>query len=309
MTSLDLISRLNQSFNQMQARISDLQLLLGDFRLLTGRVFELPEVAKGQEDDNVSVIPVVQHVGIAALNNGLNHFSRMFIYHQKQDTSAKAAIRLPGALCFAVDETQLNQAITLIDEVNGLKTQLSHMITVESELPPEQRFEFVHNHLRGLKTLSAYRSLQTVIDPWSVRFGWANKQVIKNLTRAQVLDMLNKSLAAGRAVPPYSKEQWQEKIREELSLISKLPPETKLKIKRPVKVQPIARVWHQERQQQIQYACPSPLIVLCRHQLGAAVPQLGELLPYDSERLRHKYKPDALPAKLIIERLHLYIAA
>lgn len=308
MTALDLISRLNQSFSLMQTRISDLQQLLGGFRLLTGRVFELPEVAKGREDDPVSAIPVVQHVGATALKNGLNHFSRMFIYHQKQDTSAKAAIRLPGALCFAVDELQLNQALLLMSEVNGLKAQLTHMITVESALPSEQRFDFVHSHLRGLKTLSAYRSLQAVIDPWSVRFGWANKQVIKNLTRAQVLDMLNKSLTAGRAVPPYSKEQWQEKIREEINLISKLPPATALKIKRPVKVQPIARVWHQERQQQIQYACPSPLIVLCRHQQGAAVPQLGELLPYDSDRIRHKYKPDALPAKLVIERLHLYIA-
>jgi len=312
MPALDLIERLNQRFTQLQLNLSELQSLLGGLRLLIGRVFELPEVEKGQEHAAIEEIPVTQHVGAAALAIGLAHFQRMFIYHQKHNTSAKAAIRLPGALCFAVDDKQYQAALTLIDHINLMKTELSHMITVESQLPPEQRFEFVHNHLHGLKTLSAYRSLLVITDPWSLRFGWANKQIIKNLTRQQVLEMLQKSLEAGRAVPPYDKQQWAEKVRGEIDAISKLPPTVKLKIKRPVKVQPIARVWYQDRQQQVQLACPSPLIVLCRLSPGATlpphIPQLGELLSYDQAAIRHKYKPPALPAHLVIERLHLYVA-
>ncbi|WP_413738920.1 DNA replication terminus site-binding protein [Sodalis sp. RH21] len=312
MTSLDLVDRLNHGFNQLQSQLKTLQDLLAGFRLLAGRVFELPEVEKGREHDAIETIEVIQHAGQAALDVGLAHFDRMFIYHQKQNTSAKIAIRLPGALCFAVDPGQYHSALSLITTVNQLKADLSHLITVESQLPPEQRFEFVHTHLRGLKTLSAYRSLQVITDPWSVRFGWANKQVINNLTRRQVLDMLQKSLAAGRAVPPYDKAQWAERVRMEIDQVSKLPPDVKLKIKRPVKVQPIARVWYQDQQKQVQYACPSPLIVLCRCDNGASmppsVPQLGELLNYNRAAIGHKYKPAGLPAHLLIERLHLYVA-
>ncbi|WP_213989601.1 DNA replication terminus site-binding protein [Sodalis sp. dw_96] len=307
MRPLDLIARLNENFTQLQERLTDLQSLLTDAHWLTGRVFELPEVEKGREHDPVTDIPVIQHLGPLALSRGLNHFQRMFIYHQNQNSSAKAAIRLPGALCFDVDEPMLADVLALTAQINGLKAELTHMITVESALPPEQRFEFVHTHLRGLKTLSAYRALQVIVDPWSVRFGWANKQIIKNLTREEVLVMLKKSLEAGRAVPPYSKEQWSEKIRQEMDVIGKLPPDIPLKIKRPVKVQPIARVWYQEQQRQIQYACPSPLIVLCRRRSGAPVPQLGELTDYHRDGIRHKYKPASRPAHIIIERLHLYV--
>lgn len=283
--------------------------MLGGFRLLAARVFELPEVEKGKEQEDIALIKVVQHVGAPARDIGLAHFQRMFIYHQKQDTSAKSAIRLPGALCFFVDDVQYHAAQGLTAAINQLKTELSHMITVESQLPPELRFEFVHNHLRGLKTLSAYRALQIVTDPASVRFGWANKQIIKNLTRKEVLAMLQKSLAAGRAVPPYDKQQWAERVRQEIDVVSKLPPDIGLKIKRPVKVQPIARVWYPDPQQQVQYACPSPMIVFCRQSAGAPVPKLGGLLDYNREGVRHKYKPAGLPAHLLIERLHLYVAS
>ncbi|WP_413740969.1 DNA replication terminus site-binding protein [Sodalis sp. RH15] len=308
MRPLDLIARLNERFTTLQERLRNFQFLLTDAPWLTGRVFELPEVEKGREHQPVTGIPVIQHLGAQALSRGLEHFQRMFIYHQNQNSSAKAAIRLPGALCFDVDEALLENVLALTAEINRLKAELSHMITVESALPPEQRFEFVHTHLRGLKTLSAYRALQVIVDPWSVRFGWANKQIIKNLTRAEVLAMLKKSLEAGRAVPPYSKEQWSEKIRQEMDVIGKLPPDIRLKIRRPVKVQPIARVWYQEQQRQIQYACPSPLIVLCRRHAGAPVPQLGELTDYRRDTIRHKYKPASRPAHLVIERLHLYVA-
>lgn len=308
MKPLDLIARLNDRFNQLQSSLAALEELLTGFRLLAGRVFELPEIEKGNEQAPVEQIAVNQYVGNAALTLGLTHFKRMFIWDQKQSSSSKAAIRLPGALYFSVDDQQYQAALSLLESINQLKAELMQMITVESALPPEQRFEFVHTHLRGLKTLSAYRSLQVVTDPASVRFGWANKQIIKNLTRQQVLDMLTKSLNAGRAVPPYSKEQWSERVRQEISDLSKYPPDIKLKIKRPVKVQPIARVWYQQQQKQIQYACPSPLLVFCQQSAGASVPILGELLDYDKYSIRHRYKPEALPARLLIERLHLYIA-
>ncbi|MFT4464934.1 MAG: DNA replication terminus site-binding protein [Sodalis sp. (in: enterobacteria)] len=308
MPSLELTQRLNTCFNTLQMRLEALGPLLGGFRLLAARVFTLPEVEKGQEQAEITTIEVQQQVGKTALATGLAHYQRLFIYHQKIDSCSKAAIRLPGALCFAVDNDQYASALALMNEINDLKAQLAQLITVESQLPPEQRFDFVHRHLRGLKTLSAYRGLQVITDPDSVRFGWANKQVIKNLTRQEVLTMLQKSLQGGRAVPPYTREQWQERVRDEINQVSKLPPDTPLKIKRPVKVQPIARVWYQTRQKQVQYACPSPLIVLCRTQQGATAPALGELLNYDRHTIRTKHVPAALPAHLLIERLHLYVA-
>lgn len=308
MPALDLTERLNTCFNTLQLRLTALEPLLGGFRLLAARVFTLPEVEKGQEQEEITTLTLQQQVGKTALATGVAHFQRLFIYQQKQNSSSKAAIRLPGALCFAVDDDQYAAAVALISEINDQKTQLARLITVESQLPPEQRFDFVHRHLRGLKTLSAYRGLQVITDPDSVRFGWANKQVIKNLTRKEVLTMLQKSLHGGRAVPPYTRQQWQERVRNEINLVSKLPPDIALKIKRPVKVQPIARVWYQAQQKQVQYACPSPLIVLCRTQQGATAPTLGELLNYDCRNIRPKHVPAALPAHLLIERLHLYVA-
>lgn len=306
MARYDLIERLTSTFRSLEQALNLLRGQLGELRLLSGRVFTLPEIEKSKEHDPLSSIQVTQRVGKDAHEAAVAHFTRMFIQQQSEKASSKAAVRLPGAVCYAVTEGQFRETTALITQVNQLKQALEQIISLESGLPSSQRFEWVHRHIPGLITLNAYRTITQPETPDTVRFGWANKQIVKNLSRQQVLEMLEKSLNAGRAVAPWSKEQWAERVTQEINDVASLPENARLKIKRPVKVQPVARVWYQAQQKQVQLACPSPLVVLCRQDNGETPPDLGELLNYDAENIRHRYKPKAQPLRLIIPRLHLY---
>ncbi|WP_261849734.1 DNA replication terminus site-binding protein [Pectobacterium araliae] len=304
-----LIDRMNRCFQTLETKLALMQRQFGEYRLLAGRVYSLPNVEKGTEHDPIEHIAVTQYVGQEAREKGLAHFQRLFIHHYPETLSSKSAIRLPGALCFSVNAAQYQQAQSLIAEINALKKELEQIITVESGLEPEQRFDFVHTHLKGLITLSAYRSLTFITNPASVRFGWANKHIIKNMTRGELLEKLTKSLNAAKNAAPYTKAQWMEHVEQEIETVLPLPEETILKIKRPVKVQPIARVWYPEQQKQVQHPCPSPLLVLCQQGADGDVPTIGELNPYDANNIKHKHKPKAAELRLLIPRLHLYTDA
>lgn len=306
MSRYDVISRMNTCFAELEQALGALQQQIAPLRLLAARVFSLPEVEKGQEHQAISHIAVEQHVGQAARDLALEHYQRLFIHHNRENVSSKAAVRLPGVICLAVEQPEYQALQTQLALINRLKGELEQIITVDSGLAPEQRFEFVHTHLHGLITLSAYRTLTALTNPDSVRFGWANKHIIKNVKRDDILAQLEKSLKAGRAVPPHSREQWAALVNREIDDVSRLPQQATLKIKRPVKVQPIARVWYQQQQKQVQHPCPLPLIALCQVESGAAVPKIGELLNYDAEAVKHRYKPDARPLRLLVPRLHLY---
>ncbi|AOE99233.1 DNA replication terminus site-binding protein [Serratia surfactantfaciens] len=306
MSRYDVIGRMNTCFAELEQALGALQQQIAPLRLLAARVFSLPEVEKGQEHQAISHIAVEQHVGQAARDLALEHYQRLFIHHNRENVSSKAAVRLPGVICLAVEQPEYQALQTQLALINRLKGELEQIITVDSGLAPEQRFEFVHTHLHGLITLSAYRTLTALTNPDSVRFGWANKHIIKNVKRDDILTQLEKSLKAGRAVPPHSREQWAALVSREIDDVSRLPQQATLKIKRPVKVQPIARVWYQQQQKQVQHPCPLPLIALCQVESGAAVPKIGELLNYDAEAVKHRYKPDARPLRLLVPRLHLY---
>ena len=304
MSRYDTVDRLHRCVAQLEAELTGLEQQILDLRLLTARVFELPAVEKGQEHEPLTQIAVEQRVGQAALQRALAHYGRLFMQHQSEKLSTKAAVRLPGAICLEADSERAALLHQRVEGINLLKKQLEKIITVDSGLPSEERFEFVHTHQRGLITLNAYRSLTLLDAPDSVRFGWANKHIIKKVSHEEILEKLQKSLNAGRAVAPWSREQWAEKVAEEMERVKSLPADALLKIKRPVKVQPIARVWNSDRQKQTQLACPSPLIVLCAN--AAAVPVLGELLNYDADNVQHRHKPLAQPLFSLIPRLHLY---
>lgn len=306
MASYDVVERLTSTFRDLERALAQFREELEQPPLLTGRVFSLPQTAKGKEHDAVSQIKVSQHVDQAAHRMSQRHLTHLFIQQQSETISSKAAVRLPGTVCYNVTKKQHQQLGQQIADINTLKKTLEEIITVDSGLSSAQRFEWVHRYIPGLITLNAYRTITLLDTPDTVRFGWANKQVIKNLTREQVLENLHHSLKACRAVPPWSKEQWAERLTLEINDIARLPENTVLKIKRPVKVQPVARAWYQKTQKQVQYACPSPLLILCQREQGESLPQIGELPNYNADNIQYRYKPDAQPLTLIIPRLHLY---
>lgn len=306
MAQYDLIDTMTSTFRRLEHALQDFVAQLNTAPLLAARVFTLPATRKGEEQKVIDTISVNQQIGKQAQQAAMTHFTHLFIQQQSENISTKTARRLPGALCYNVTDKQHQEICANVAEVNQLKAALEKIITQDSGLPSAQRFDWVHRAIPGLLTLNAYRTISLIPTPETLRFGWANKHIIKNLSRQDVLDMLAKSQAANRAVPPWTQTQWQHRLAQEIADITRLPSDCRLKIKRPVKVQPIARAWYPANQKQVQYACPSPLIVLCRRDKGEGVPLLGELLNYDAENIQHRHKPQGINLRLIIERLHLY---
>jgi DNA replication terminus site-binding protein len=136
MSANHVIDRMNVCFHQLEQGLIEIDAVLKSLTPLQANVFQLPDIEKGKEHDEVTHISVIPCSGEAAFDAGLQHFRRLFIHHHAQHISSKAAVRLPGVLCYSATYSQVKSTSALISEVNQLKKQLEKIIAVESGLPP-----------------------------------------------------------------------------------------------------------------------------------------------------------------------------
>ncbi|MTB65829.1 DNA replication terminus site-binding protein [Providencia sp. wls1943] len=295
--------QLISSFNLLESNINRLCQLLQAQKDINAAVFSLPETLKGDENNDVNSIFVDKHTGHDAITQTTELFKLLFIHKKSELVSNKTAIRLPGAICLAPSYAEYKQFQQLISDINQLKIDIKQIVTHVDEV---HRFEFIRESLHGLLTLNTYRTLTSVVDPDTIRFGWANKKVINKVTQEEMLNRLQASLESGRTPAHLQREHWQLQLETEIQLVRSLPHDCILKTQRPVKVQPIARVWDKETQKQTQYSCATPILVFAVDKALSDI-KLGELADYHQDSIALRNRPKAKPVELLIPRLNLYI--
>ncbi|EKT63248.1 DNA replication terminus site-binding protein [Providencia burhodogranariea] len=293
-------------FNLLESKISQLNLLIAKQTTINAAVFRLPDTIKGDENSEINEIIVNKITGQEAIKAAIAHFSLLFIHDKSDVISNKSAIRLPGAICIETPYSTYIAFQTLLDEINSLKLQIKQIVTKLSGVDESQRFEFIHSSLHGLLTLNTYRALTYLVDVDTVRFGWANKKVINKTTKEKILNKLQAILENGRKPQGMDNKYWVGQIEQEILLISKLSHNAVLKTQRPVKVQPIARVWDKDQQKQTQFACANPLIIFAVEKSLDDI-LIGTLPDYHVDVIALRNRPRSKPVELLISRLNLYI--
>lgn len=228
--------KLCKCFDLLKDKLAILLTELNTLTLTSAIVFKLPETKKGDENNDINQIAINTLTGKTALNLALTNYNRLFIHDNPHHISNKTAIRLPGALCFHLSPQRYSVIKKQLEIINKLKIELKNIVTLESGIKKEQRFEFIHQQLHGLITLNAYRKINYVDSPDSINFGWANKNIVNKVTKAQILERLDKNYRSEKAMSAYTKQQWRHLVEKEIQDINSIPNDAILKIQRPVKV-------------------------------------------------------------------------
>ena len=157
----DAMISLTDCFNQLESALNTLCKAIRLHPSRTAEVYQLPEILKGEENNTVNTISVIPVSG-----EGLFHWHCLTISVCLSSIMIrKSAASLPSGcpvycLLHSPCTTKIMQQ--QLNEVNRLKQQLASIVTETSGVDKTQRFEFVHNQIKGLITLNAYRQIQSV---------------------------------------------------------------------------------------------------------------------------------------------------
>lgn len=238
----DLISKLEIEL----AAFAELLMLIEP---LQGALFKIPPVVMGAEGDEIEKIepePVV--LDRLSVELGMA-FNDLYI---KKPFSQKSSRRYPGVVQFPVNESS-QKLVDQIQRINQLKSEIQTTVVTNYSTRGD-RFRAMHEACPGGMTMHIYRLIH-LLDQRSVnsiRFTWQKKEVVTVPNKQQLLEQI-------AAVYAVTEPQDQLPLLQLLDAINKTT-ETKLRVRRPVKVQPAANVVMADAKQTLN--APLPIVVI-----------------------------------------------
>tara|TARA_Y100000780_G_C13694809_1_gene421101 strand:+ start:10949 stop:11860 length:912 start_codon:yes stop_codon:yes gene_type:complete len=291
---------------------SDFQYLQEHLRLLNDDInnsctlvkaiaFGLPDYDDDDVGEVVSEIPVTRYEGEEVLDKTLLHMSTMKLDHKRSGRMMK---RLPGIICMHANDPL--HLLLRMQKVNQIKEQFKQTVL---EISPDVnvRFELMKDAVPDLIKLALYRRILYLDRPaYSVGISWANRHSRKNLTRAEVISMLETTLGYYANRPAESHKA--SLVEDELKLVAR-SKSLKFYIKRPLRVAPTYNVKYEKHAESmlvdLERSEPAAIKNAIAHSpiwIFNNQPKIHELESYRKTEKKRR-SSTKLP---IIERLHLY---
>ncbi|PHM72292.1 DNA replication terminus site-binding protein [Xenorhabdus sp. KJ12.1] len=223
---------LKKTFNKLQDELRELKKLISTSSPLFACVSDIPPILRGAENEVIKKVDPIQLYGHEAILKATNTWLDL---HIKDAYSQKAARRAAGVLWFPSDDkTFVTELIRLLEQINVLKGNIENHI-INNYQSRSERFEELHNQCAGVMTLHLYRQIRWWKDKKisAVRFCWQKKESLLVPDKAELLIRMGKDSRDDKSqtLPMHQLMQKVMSVPEEL-----------LRIRRSLKIQPVANV-------------------------------------------------------------------
>lgn len=244
----------------------------------------VPPTTRGQEHQPIHAIELDYLQDNLAIDAICTSYTDLHIH---PDYSQKSARRTPGVIVLSpavIGEATTQEIVTLIDRINHHKQQIESFIT-EHFQTRQARFEVRKKHLPGMMTLHLYRQIRYFYQEElvSVAFSWQRKDTLIKVNKEALIASIEQEYAQVASDQQLALEQLLAKIVH--------CDEAALRIRRAIKVQPIANITKIAGIEVV--TAPLPIIVLQDDPV-----KVRPLLSFDSS-VKRKTRSDKVPSEIL----------
>jgi len=244
-------------FDQLTANLHKLENLLATTKPVQALVSRIPAVLKGQEQAVINQITPELATDMLAMKLAAEAFQDI---HIKPPFSQKSARRYVGVIHLHPEHENTAKIVTHINVINNIKAEIEHAVVSENQ-SRQARFNAIHDNCPGVMTVHLYRKIHCLENDSvkSVRFSWQRKD---SLHQPNKLKLLGEIIAEQQRATPDNQLALMQLYQKITSTI-----ELNLRIRRPVKVQPVANIVRVTGLKTV--TAPLPIIIVQKTTIGS----------------------------------------
>lgn len=225
---------IKQHYSELCEQLNLLQLLITELEPQYAVVAQTQPLTKCQEHEPLNKIVPIIHMGSSAVEQAASAYKDL---HTIVGFSQKSARRTPGVIWFDTSKTSGAADIAnCVEAINTAKLAIKDYV-VSNFNTASARFEILKQACPGVMTLHLYRLIRCYHneDLRSVRFTWSQQQALLYPDKEKLLDRINIALEQS------SNAGYISTMSTLLKCVS-AAPQGSIRIRRNVKVQPVANI-------------------------------------------------------------------